>query len=145
MGKVTGFLEIDRRDRRNKPASHGISTMAPVAFAAIALAAILLPAPAAAVDQCMECRAVARFRGCDKPIGGKPVFQGRVLRADAFGCSELLSLDVVRPAELGLPSRIQVALDACAAWAGKTGDVINVAVEEPLSPQSGLYTLACRH
>jgi hypothetical protein len=115
------------------------------AFGAIALAAMLLPAPAAAVDQCMECRAVARFRGCDKPIAGKPVFQARALRADAFGCSELLSLDVVRPAELGLPSRIQVALDACAIWAGKAGDVIDVAVEEPLSPQSGLYTLACRH
>jgi hypothetical protein len=115
------------------------------AFGAIALAAILFPHPASAVDQCTECRAVARFRGCDKPIAGKPVFQGRVLRADAFGCSELLSLDVVRPAELGLPARIQVALDACAVWAGKTGDMINLAVEEPLSPQSGLYTLACRH
>ena len=114
------------------------------AFGVIALATMLLPSPAAAVDQCMECRAVARFRGCDKPIAGKPVFQGRVLRADAFGCSELLSLDVMRAAEVGLPARIQVALDACAVWAGKTGEVINVAVEEPLSPQSGLYTLACR-
>jgi len=115
------------------------------AFGAITLAAMLLPAPAAAVDQCMECRAVARFRGCDKPMPGKPMFQGRVLRADAFGCSELLSLDVLRPAETGLPARIQVALDACATWAGKNGDVIDVAVAEPLSPQSGLYTLACRH
>jgi hypothetical protein len=114
------------------------------AFSAVALAAMLLPSPAAAVDQCMECRAIARFRACDRPLAGKVVFQGRVLRADAFGCSELLSLDVLRPAELGLPSRIQVALDACAVWAGKTGDVINLAVEEPLSLQSGLYTLACR-
>ena len=122
-----------------------MAAVVPTAFGAIALAVMLLPDPAAAVDQCMECRAVARFRGCDKPMAGKPVFQARALRADAFGCSELLSLDVVRPAELGLPARIQVALDACAIWAGKAGDVIDVAVEEPLSPQSGLYTLACRH
>jgi len=122
-----------------------MAAVASTAFGTIALALMLLPAPAAAVDQCMECRAVTRFRGCDKPMAGKPVFQGRVLRADAFGCSEALSLEVVRPAELGLPSRIQVALDACAVWAGKTGDVIDVAVEEPLSRHSGLYTLACRH
>ena len=122
-----------------------MAAVASTAFSAIALAVMLLPTPAAAGDQCMECRAVARFRGCDKPIAGKPVFRGRVLRADAFGCSELLSLDVVRPAELGLPARIQVALDACAVWAGKTGDVIDLAVEEPLSSHSGLYTLACRH
>jgi hypothetical protein len=112
---------------------------------AIALAATLLPAPAAAVDQCMECRAVVRFRGCAKPAEGKPVFQGRVLRADAFGCSEALSLEVIHPAEVGLPARIQVALGACSLWDGRSGDVIDLAVEEPLSPQSGLYTLACRH
>jgi hypothetical protein len=122
-----------------------MAAIASTVFGAIALAVTLLPTPAAAVDQCLECRAVARFRGCDRPIAGKPVFQGRVLRADAFGCSELLSLEVVRSSELGLPARIQVALDACAVWAGKTGDVIDVAVEEPLSRQSGLYTLACRH
>ncbi len=120
--------------------------MAPVALMAlVALAAILLPAPALAVDQCLECRAVAHLRGCDKPIAGKPVFQGRVLRADAFGCSQLLSLDVIRPLEIGLPARIQVALGACEVWEGRNGDVIDVAVEEPLSLQSGLYTLACRH
>jgi hypothetical protein len=119
--------------------------VASTAFGAVALAAMLLPAPAAAVDQCMECRAVARFRGCDRPVEGKPVFQGRVLRADPFGCSELLSLDVIRPADVGLPQRVQVAVGACAFWAGRSGDVIDLAVEEPLSLQSGLYTLACRH
>jgi hypothetical protein len=116
-----------------------------MAFGAIALASMLLPTPAAADDQCMQCRAVAHFRGCDKPIAGKPVFQGRVLRADAFGCSQLLSLDVVRAAEVGLPARIQVALGACAFWEGRNGDVIDVAVQEPLSLQSGLYTFACRY
>jgi len=50
--------------------------MAPVALMAlVALAAILLPAPALAVDQCLECRAVAHLRGCDEPIAGKPVLQ----------------------------------------------------------------------
>jgi hypothetical protein len=122
-----------------------MAVVAFIAFGAIALVSVLLPAPAAAIDQCMECRAVARFRGCDKPIAGKPAFQGRVSRADAFGCSELLSLEVIRAGEIGLPSRIQVALGACAVWGGKAGDVIDVAVEEPLSLQSGLYTLACRH
>jgi len=122
-----------------------MAAAASTAFVALALAAMLLPTPAAAVDQCMECRAVAHFHGCDKPIAGKPVFLGRALRADAFGCSELLSLDVIRAGEIGLPPRIQVALGACAFWDGKSGDVIDVAVEEPLSRQSGLYTLACRH
>ena len=122
-----------------------MGAVASMAFGAIALATMLLPAPAAADDQCMQCRAVARFRGCDKPIEGKPVFQGRVLRADEFGCSQLLSLDVMRPAEVGLPARIQVALGACAVWEGRSGDVIDVALQEPLSPQSGLYTFACRY
>jgi hypothetical protein len=122
-----------------------MAAVASTVFGAIALATTLLPLPAAAVDQCLECRAVARFRGCDKPVIGKPMFQGRVLRADPFGCSELLSLDIIRPAELNLPTRIQAALGACATWDGKSGDVIDVAVEEPLSRQSGLYTLACRH
>ena len=122
-----------------------MAVVASLAFSAITLAALLLPTAALAVDQCMECRSVARFRGCDKPAEGKPVFQARVRRADEFGCSQLLSLDVARPAEFGLPPRIQVALHACAVWTGQRGDVIDVAVEEPLSPQSGLYTLACGH
>jgi hypothetical protein len=122
-----------------------MTAVASTAFGATALAVLLLPTPAAAVDQCMECRAVARFRGCDRPMAGKPVFQVRVQRADEFGCSQLLSLDVIHPAEVGLPARIQVALRACAVWAGQRGDVIDLAVEEPLSLQSGLYTLACGH
>ena len=51
----------------------------------------------------------------------------------------------MRPSEVGLPARIQVALSACEVWEGRNGDVIDLAVEEPLSLQSGLYTLACRH
>ena len=92
----------------------------------------------------MECRAVAHFHTCDKPVEGKPVFRARATRADSFGCSQLLSLDVIHPGDVGLPPKIQVALGACSLWDGRSGDVIDVAVEEPLSPQSGLYTLACR-
>jgi hypothetical protein len=123
-----------------------MASVASVTFGAAILAGTLLPAaPARAMDYCMECRAVARFRSCDKPMDGKPVFQARAVRADAFGCSQLLSLDVLHPADVGLPPRIQVALSPCAVWEGRNGDVIDVAVGEPLSVQSGLYTLACRH
>ena len=123
-----------------------MASVACLTFGAAVVAATLLPAgAAAAMDYCMECRAVARFRSCDKPIEGKPVFQARATRADSFGCSQLLSLDVIRPADVGLPPRIQVALSPCAVWEGRIGDVIDVAVGEPLSAQSGLYTLACRH
>ena len=112
---------------------------------AVALAMLAGAGQAAAVDYCTECRAIAHFRTCDKPLEGKRVFQGRVTRADEFGCSQLISLDVMRPADLSLPSHIQVIMDPCAVWAGRNGDVIDVAVGEPLSVQSGLYTLACRH
>jgi hypothetical protein len=123
-----------------------MASVASVAFGATLLFEALLPAAAAqAMDYCMECRAVARFRSCDKPVEGKPVFQVRATRAEAFGCSELLSLDVIHPADVGLPPRIQVVLSPCEVWGGRNGDVIDLAVEEPLSRQSGLYTLACRH
>jgi riboflavin synthase len=112
---------------------------------AVALAATLAAGHAEATDQCMECRAIAHFRTCDKPVEGKRVFQGRATRADEFGCSQLLSLDVVGPAEADLPPRIQVAIGPCAIWAGQNGNVIDIAVEEPHSRQNGLYTLACRH
>jgi hypothetical protein len=112
---------------------------------AVALAATLAAGRAEATDQCMECRAIAHFRTCAKPVEGKRVFQGRATRAEEFGCSQLLSLDVVAPAEADLPPRIQVALGACAIWAGQNGDVIDIAVEEPHSRQNGLYALACRH
>jgi hypothetical protein len=123
-----------------------MASVAAVTFGAAALAATLLSGgPAAAIDHCMECRVVAHLRSCDKPIEGKSVFQGRVVRAEAFGCSQLLSIDVVRPADAGLPPKIQVALTPCAVWEGRSGDVIDVAVVEPLSLENGLYTLACRH
>jgi len=123
-----------------------MGSVASAAFGAIVLAGTLLSAGSAdATDYCMECRAVARFRSCDKPIGGAQVFQVRVLRADAFGCSQLLSLNVIRPTDAGLPAQIQVALGPCAVWEGRNGDAIDVAVEEPHSRQNGLYTLACRH
>jgi hypothetical protein len=116
-----------------------------VGASAVALTTLANIGQAAAVDYCTECRAIAHFRTCDKPLEGKRVFQGRVTRADEFGCSQLMSLDVVRPVDLSLPSHIQVIVDPCAIWAGRNGDVIDVAVNEPLSLQSGLYTLACRH
>ena len=122
--------------------------MTPVAYkmvGAIALAGTLAAGGAEATDQCMECRAIAHFRTCDKPIEGKRVFQGRATRAEEFGCSQLLSLDVIGPAEASLPPRIQAALGPCAIWAGRSGDVIDIAVDEPHSRQNGLYTLACRH
>ena len=122
--------------------------MTPVAHmmaGAIVLAGALAAGCAEARDQCMECRAIAHFRTCDKPVEGKRVFQGRATRAEEFSCSQLLSLDVTAPAEADLPPRIQVALGACAIWAGQNGDVIDIAVEEPHSRQNGLYTLACRH
>jgi len=121
-----------------------MAAVASTALGATALAAMLLSMPAAAVDYCTECRAIAHFRTCDNPLEGKRVVQGRVTRADEFGCSQLMSLDVIGSTDLGLPSRIQVVMDPCAVWAGRNGDVIDVAVNEPLSLQSGLYTLACR-
>jgi hypothetical protein len=123
-----------------------MASVASATFGAAALAATLLPAASArATDYCMECRAVAHFHTCDKPVEGKPVFRARATRADSFGCSQLLSLDVIHSGDVGLPPKIQVALSPCAVWEGRNGDVVDVAVVEPLSLQNGLYTLACRH
>ena len=120
------------------------SVASPTLRAAVVAAALLPAGAAGAVDYCTECRAVARFRSCDKPVADKPVFQARATRADAFGCSQLLTLDVIHPADIGLPPRIQVVLSPCAVWEGRLGEVIDVAVGEPLSVESGLYTLACK-
>jgi hypothetical protein len=93
---------------------------------------------------CPTCRAMAHFRACSQPLDGAKSFVGTVVGVKNGQCSQLLSVEVHRAAEVGLPALAQVDLGYCAFWAGKMGDVIDVAVFE--TPHSGgnVYTLACR-
>ena len=90
----------------------------------------------------LSCRAVAPFHNCDKPLDDRAVFKARVVNVEEVGCLRVLSFDIMRPSELNLPSRIQVDLGGCAYWAGKFGDIIDVAVRPHLANQR-VYALAC--
>ncbi len=92
---------------------------------------------------CPECRAVAEFQTCRKPLDGRPVFTARVIKAEKTTCSrDVLWLDVVAAPGLDLPSRIQVYLGPCAYWAGKPDDLIEVAVI-PHETDKNFDALAC--
>jgi hypothetical protein len=113
-------------------------------LAALLSAASALPAAAQPAAQCPECRAVLQFRNCDKPLDGKTVFKATITSVTQANCSQVLSLDVPRAAELGLPPVVQVSVGFCAFWAGAIGDAIDVALREPHSLEKSSYTLACR-
>jgi hypothetical protein len=114
-------------------------------LAALMSAASALPGAAQPIAQCPACRAVAHFQNCDKPLDGKTTFKAKTTSVTKTGCSELLSVDVPRAVELGLPPVVQVDLGFCAIWAGAIGNVIDVALREPHSPEKSSYSLACRH
>jgi hypothetical protein len=93
---------------------------------------------------CPQCRAIAHFRTCERPQDGARTIRGRVIGVRNGPCSQVLSLDVSRASEQGLPARLAVDLGPCAFWAGKAGDVIDVAVLEAQVPANNVYSLACR-
>jgi hypothetical protein len=115
------------------------------ALSALVVAGVAQPARGqiGTTAACPTCRAIAHFRSCEKPLdGGLAVFEARAIKAENRACSLLLSLDVLRAAELGLPTHIQVDLGPCAIWAGKTGDVIKMAVR-PRVTDKNVYALGC--
>jgi hypothetical protein len=91
---------------------------------------------------CPECRAIAQFRGCRTSRDGAIAFSGKVTDVTRARCSHILTVDVARPSALGLPPSIQINLGYCAAWAGKPGDTIDLAVTSR-APDGKLYALAC--
>jgi hypothetical protein len=112
------------------------------AMTAAAIAS-LVAGPAEAALECMQCRAVAAFITCAKPLDGLAAFQARVIKVEKSTCSQILSLDVPRASKLSLPSPLRVDLGSCAYWAGKPDDVIAMAVWPHASDQN-VYSMACR-
>ncbi len=110
----------------------------------LAAAGLAEPAAAQASPGCMECRALADFRTCDRPLDGTIAIRGTVVGVDEAPCSQVLVLDASRASAAPVPGRIWVDLSGCAIWAGKPGDAIDVGVREPRSDNSR-YALACRH
>jgi hypothetical protein len=113
-----------------------------VFIGALGAAAVVTPMAAQPKSPCMECRALAHFRTCDRPMVGSLVFRGSVVGIERAACSDVLVLDVTASPSR-LPRRVWVDLGPCAVWAGQPGDVIDIAVREP-GPEVSRYSLACR-
>jgi len=110
----------------------------------LAAAGLAEPAAPQASPGCVQCRALAHFRTCDRPLDGTIAIRGTVVDSDETPCSQVLVLDASRASAAPVPGRIWVDLSGCAIWAGKPGDAIDVGVREPRSDNSR-YALACRH
>jgi hypothetical protein len=115
-----------------------------ILFVALAAAAVS-PGGAATGETCHSCRAIGSFRTCQDPGSeNKPFFKARVVGVEKATCSERLVVDV--PREIAdLPSRIRVDLGQCLRWAGELNDVIDLAVQEPLATDGGVYRLGCAY
>ena len=113
---------------------------------ALAMACLLYASSAVAQAParlpCPECRAIAHFRGCKAPREGAIAFIAKVMSVKRVRCSQVLTLDVMRASAVGLPSAIQVDLGFCATWAGKSGDMIDMAVTAQAT-DGKVYALAC--
>jgi hypothetical protein len=106
-------------------------------------AATVSPGGAATGETCLSCRAIGSFRTCQDPgPENKPFFKARVVGVERTTCSERLVVDVPREVA-DLPSRIRVDLGQCLRWAGELNDVIDLAVQEPLATDGGVYRLGC--
>jgi hypothetical protein len=110
----------------------------------LAAAGLAEPAAVQANPGCIQCRALAHFRTCDRPLDGGIALRGAVVGVDETPCSQVLVLDVSRAFAAPIPGRIWVDLGGCAIWEEKPGDAIDVAAREPRS-DSSRYALACRH
>jgi hypothetical protein len=95
-------------------------------------------------EACALCRAMAHFTTCRQPLDGARTFTGTVVGVENGRCSQLLSVQVHRASEVRMPSLAQIDLGQCAIWAGKRGDVIDLAVFEAPRPGDNVHTLACR-
>jgi hypothetical protein len=109
----------------------------------LAAAGLAEPAAVQANPGCIQCRALAHFRTCDRPLDGSIAIRGTVVGVET-PCSQVLVQDVSRASAASVPGPIWVDLGGCAVWEGKPGDAIDVAVREPGSDNSR-YALACRH
>jgi hypothetical protein len=83
------------------------------------------------------------FRTCKYPLAGAKAFVGTVVFVERTPCSQMLSVRVQRADEVGLPAMVQVDFGACKYWAGKTGDVIDLAIFETRTAGGDVYPLAC--
>ena len=110
----------------------------------LAAAGLAEPAAVQANPGCMQCRPLAHFRTCDRPLDGRFAIRGTVAGVDETPCSQVLVLEVLRTSAAPIPGRIWVDLGGSAVWEGKPGDAIDVAVREPRSDNSR-YALACGH
>jgi hypothetical protein len=110
----------------------------------LAAAGLAEPAAVQANPGCIQCRALAHFRTCDRPLDGSIAIRGTMVGVDEAPCSQVLVLDASRASAAPVSGRIWIDLGGCAIWEGKPGDVIDVAVLEPGSDNSR-YALACRH
>jgi hypothetical protein len=119
-----------------------LSLFAALALVASAQTATAQPGPR---PDCPACRGLVAFRTCALPAAGALAFSGKALRVDGTPCRPLLYVEVLNSAELGLPTSIKVDLGRCAAWTGKIGDTLDVAVGRKQRAHDGAFPLACRH
>ena len=114
----------------------------------LALAAVVQPFTASAQDKsCLQvdCRALGSFRTCDRPRDGARIFSARVLTVSKECSNNILTVQVEDGKGSNLPTVVEIDLGPCVSFGGKVGEVIQIALDEPHSPDVRQYRrLACR-
>ncbi|UZE47634.1 hypothetical protein [Rhodopseudomonas sp. P2A-2r] len=90
----------------------------------------------------MDCRAIYRFTTCDKPRPGAKLLSGRVLALSRECSGEIIRMQVENWEAEKVPPVIDFVVQACGRFAGKAGDLTEVAVMDP-RPDVRRYKRAC--
>jgi len=117
----------------------------------LALIAVVQATTAFAQDkECvpLSCRAVYRFKTCDRPNPGAAVFSGRVVSVSRECSNTAIQVQIVKvQIEDGeanmVPPVVEIVVQPCGRFFGKVGDLTRIAVMNP-TPTTRRYDLACR-
>jgi hypothetical protein len=90
----------------------------------------------------MDCRAIYPFKTCDKPRPGAKLLSGRVLALSSECSGEIVRLQVDNWEAEKIPPVIDIVVQSCGRFAGKAGDLTEIAVMDP-KPDVRRYQRAC--
>lgn len=81
----------------------------------------------------MACRAIYPFTTCDKPRPGAKLLSGRVLALSRECSGEIIRMQVESWEAEKVPPVIDIVVQSCGRFAGKAGDLTEVAVMDAKS------------
>jgi hypothetical protein len=89
-----------------------------------------------------DCRAMYHFTTCDKPLPGAKVLSGRVISLSRECSNQIVQIQVENWEAEKVPPVIDIVVGACGRFAGKAGDLTQVAAKDP-KPNVRRYHRAC--